>query len=324
VVDSISKTHVTREQATSIVRDAFGDGVTLVEYTELTEGWFNAAYTLGLDDGRRFVLKVSPPPDVAVLGYEHDILHAELGAFDLTRAHTSLPVPEVVWVDDAVRLPSPSFVMTFVPGVSLRSLRPTMPPASVADLERQIGAHLHEVHAITAPTFGLLSPAMPKHARWRDAFGELVEMLLRDGERASVELPIADDDVRDVVAAAASVLDEVDRPRLVLWDLWDGNVMVDPDTHALTGYLDFERAMWADPLMEAQFGAAEPSSDLLDGYGSPLLATDGERHRRSLYTLYLHLVMSIEGSYRQYSEDPIGAWARGQLEDDLARCRGHG
>ena len=35
--------------------------------------------------------------------------------------------------------------------------------------------------------------------------------------------------------------------------------------------------------------------------------------------MHLHLVMCIEGVYRQYPEDPIGEYARTQLADDVAR-----
>ena len=47
---------------------------------ECKEGWFNAAYLATLDDGRRCVLKVAPPPGVTVLTYEHDIMTTEVTA----------------------------------------------------------------------------------------------------------------------------------------------------------------------------------------------------------------------------------------------------
>jgi len=71
--------------------------------------------------------------------------------------------------------------------------------------------------------------------------------------------------------------------------------------------------------METQFGSPGPSPAFRGGYGADLPTTESERRRRDVYTLYLHLVMSIEGTYRQYPEDPIGDWARAQLIDDLAR-----
>ena len=72
---SISKTPITREVAAQIAADAF-DGAALLDLSECTEGWFNAVHLLTMVDGRRAILKVAPPPDVAVLRYERDIMAA--------------------------------------------------------------------------------------------------------------------------------------------------------------------------------------------------------------------------------------------------------
>jgi len=321
-VESVSKTRVTEAVARDIAIAAFGSRARLAGFNELTDGWFNAAYELVLADGRRFVIKVAPPPNVEVLGYEHDIIHAEVDALQLVRQHTDAPVPTVEWVDDSCTLvPSPFFAMTYIPGVSLWNVRETITLEERAELDRTIGRHLRAMNEITGPAFGMLAPSMPNHASWTPAFTELFEMLLADRERRAIELPISSGDARAAVAAVADALDEVSEPRLVHWDLWDGNVLIDPTTHRLTGLLDFERALWGDPLMETQF-ATGTSAAFTDGYGKEMPVTVGERRRRDVYTLYLHLVMSIEGTYRQYPEDPIGDWARAQLVDDLARVTG--
>jgi hypothetical protein len=43
----------------------------------LTDGWFNTAYRVLLDDDRPAVVKLAPPPDVEVLRYERGILATE-------------------------------------------------------------------------------------------------------------------------------------------------------------------------------------------------------------------------------------------------------
>ncbi|MEZ5251957.1 MAG: phosphotransferase [Ilumatobacteraceae bacterium] len=291
-------------------------GVPAARCTELTDGYFNAAYRLDLDDGTTWVLKVAPP-GVEVLWYEHDILHAEIDALRLVRDHTDAPVPDVVWVDEATRLPSPSFVMSYVPGVSLAGARDRLTTEALADLDATIGGHLAQVHTITSPTFGLLSPARPAHTTWRAAFGEIVEFLLLDGERAGVVLPVGYDELRSALVSCSDALDEVAVANLVLWDLWDGNVLVHPDTGRLGGYLDFERALWGDPLLEFQFGPHGRATAVAAGYGRDLLDSPGAGRRRTLYSLYHHLVLSIEGAYRQYPADPLGDLARAGLRADL-------
>ncbi len=97
MVESISKTRVSDRAARHVVRDAFGPDARLDSVREFHDGWFNAAYELVLGDGRALVMKVAPPPDVEVLTYERDIVHAGIEALRLVRENTDAPVPTVVW-----------------------------------------------------------------------------------------------------------------------------------------------------------------------------------------------------------------------------------
>jgi aminoglycoside phosphotransferase (APT) family kinase protein len=96
----------------------------------------------------------------------------------------------------------------------------------------------------------------------------------------------------------------------VHWDLWDTNVFVDPDTLAVVGVIDFERVLWGDPLMEAQFVGKRANDHLVEAYGQPLFDQPHAVARRRLYDLYLYLVMTIECSYRNYPTDEIEQLAR--------------
>jgi aminoglycoside phosphotransferase (APT) family kinase protein len=320
-VESISKTTVSEAEAAAIVSDAFGEASTLATSVELTEGWFNAAYDLTLRDGRRFVLKVAPPPTVDVLGYERDIMSAEVDALRIVRSSTTAPVPEVLWYDDEGRhLGTPCFLMTRLPGASLQTLAAQVSTDERDAVDRALGQHLRAINDITGPSFGRVAATADRYPTWRAAFGALFESVLADGERASVRLPIDYADARSALEAAGPYLDEVTEPRLVYWDLWEGNVLVDETNHRITGMLDLERALWGDPLMEGQFGPDTDWTALRDAYGPIDTTSAGALGRRALYTLHLHLVMCIEGTYRQYPEDPVGEWARSGLANDLARC----
>lgn len=320
-MQSISKTPVSRGAAQLIAADAFDDAE-LAAFDELTDGWFNAAYVLTFATGRRVVLKVAPPPDVEVLTYEHDILHAEVDALRLVRVHTTAPVPDVLWFDDSrTRIASPLFLMPFVPGVSLDKVRPILSDDDQARIDAELGRHLRAINDIHGSAFGLLAPSATRHQTWHDAFTELWTAVLADGARKSVALPVTYEQLRAAFTSGMPACDEVAEPRLVYWDLWDGNVLVDPDTGTLHGMLDLERALWGDPLMEGQFSPHERRPALLAAYGPNDLDTPGGRVRRALYTLYLHLVMGVEGAYRHYPDDVIGDWARGQLLGDLEVLR---
>jgi len=274
VVGSISKTAVSQEDAATIVRDAFGAEVSLVDLTEATEGWFNAAYVMTLSDGRRCVLKVAPPPGVAVLTYEHDIMATEVAALRLVRERTTMPVPLVLWSDTSCRpLPSALFVMEHCPGTLLSEIRSTLDADQHEFVDAQLAGFLREMHRITNTEFGLQAPSAPKFSTWGDAFRRLFDDALADGVAAGTDFPVSYDTLRSIVENHADSLDDVVVPRFVHWDLWDANVFVDPDTLDVLGLIDFERALWGDPLMEAQFLAKADDAAFIAAYGTPVLDT---------------------------------------------------
>ncbi len=97
-------------------------------------------------------------------------------------------------------------------------------------------------------------------------------------------------------------------PRLVHWDAWDSNFFVEDGK--VTGLIDFERALWGDPLMEAQFRALAFGgvSESMRGYGKTEF-TPEEEQRCYLYTLLLALVIRTESYYREYNSAEIDGLA---------------
>jgi len=314
-MQSLSKTPVSYATAAEIVRQHL-TGARLTEFHELTEGFYNAAYFLGLEDGRRCVLKVAPPHEVRVLRYEQNILAAEVDALRRVRAGTKMPVPTVLCHAESLELlPSPFFIMDFIDGQPLHQLRPTLSQEQQKTLDQTIGGYLREMNAITGADFGYYAQPETRQATWPAAFAALFANVLQDGLDAEVKLPY--DELRPLPERYAAALAEVCEPRLVHWDLWDGNIFVDPVTLQLTGIIDFERVLWADPLMECNFGAFGINPNFIEGYGLRLPYSPAQATRRALYNTYLYLIMVIECTYRQYATDDQEKWARGMLERQL-------
>lgn len=322
MVDSISKTRLTRANLESIVKAAFGATVGLTATDECEEGWFNAVQILQLTDGTDCVLKVAPPPEVRVLRYEHDLITTEVDALRLVKERTDLPVPAVLaWDDSCELVPSPWFIMERCPGVLLSGLRSELSPDAEHAIDAQLARHLASMNAIEGPSFGRPDRAAPHDATWSDAFARLVDDLLADAADASVDLPLPLAEVAGIVADHRSHLDTVVRPRLVHWDLWDPNVFVDPETLQVVGLIDFERVLWADPLMEAQFVGKRGPHPIFDAYGDALLDQPHALERRRLYDLYLYLVMTVECAYRNYPTDDIENLGRAMLDVVIAEIR---
>jgi aminoglycoside phosphotransferase (APT) family kinase protein len=215
-------------------------------------------------------------------------------------------------------LGSPAFLMTHFKGASLDSLRPGLDAQTAARLDAELGHHLRVINELPGDVFGLMARTAPRHERWVDAFTELFTWVVDDGVRAGVELPVTAEALLEGLAVAAPALRTVTEPRFVLWDLWDANVVVDPETSELQGIIDLERAMWGDPLIEGQFGSHSESAAFAAAYGRPPFSPE-ETNRRALYDLYLHVIMATEGTYRRYAQDPFGDWARSCLAADVER-----
>jgi fructosamine-3-kinase len=206
------------------------------------------------------------------------------------------------------------------------SLCPGRPWPEVADrideeqrhaLRAAVGREIAALHRITGSGYGY--PARPLAATWREAFTGMVGALLEDARRFAVELPRDAGRIAAIVDRVSPVLDEVDTPVLVHFDLWDGNILVDIDrtgAPALGGLIDAERGFWGDPLAELVslrlFGDLDPDAGLVAGYeeGGGRLRLDGSsRLRLTLYRLYLYLIMWVEAVPRASDEGRV-SWLR--------------
>jgi aminoglycoside phosphotransferase (APT) family kinase protein len=251
-------------------------------------------------------------------------MRAEVDVLRLIAARTEAPVPEVLAYDTTRRLIDNDFyLMTLVPGVALNKLRPHLPAGDQAAIDRRTGEYLRQVNAIAGPAFGYFARPELHFTTWREAFADMLDRVLQDGGVAAVELGVPYAVLATRMRRDYTWLDDVTQPALVHWDLWDGNIFVDPETRQITGMLDCERALWGDPLMEVNFGAFGLNPAFLEGYGVDLLSGAGAAIRRCLYNIYLWLIMIVESSYRQYETKDQESWARGKLAAELAALEGH-
>jgi len=285
-------------------------------FTELGDGWFNVVYRIRLRDGQAVVLKIAPPAGVEVMTYERGVMAAELEALRLIREHTTVPVPDVHFVDRSRELcDADYFFMSHIDADNAAVLQQDgrLDPAGCVGYDRARGMVNRQLNQIRGNWFGALTG--PGRPDWRSCFLGLLEDVLDDGERRAVDLGIGYDAVRAVIGALAADLDPVTEPQLVEWDLWAGNTLVRDGR--IIAVIDHERAFFGDPLVEYGFAGLDlpeafgDASAFVAGYGLGDLDT-AARRRRWLYTLYLVLVMVVETEYRALPDERY-RWAREQL-----------
>ncbi|MGN7356366.1 phosphotransferase family protein [Paenibacillus sp. SAF-054] len=301
-MESMTKAKLTRDQIRRLVDEHFGREIRIHDYAELHNGWFNTAYDLLLSDGRSVILKVAPENQVETLTCEKHIMSNEVGVLKLLHEKGAIPVPEVYAYDTSFNLiPSEYFFMEKVAGQPYNLVKDSLTEDEQDAIEEELGRYNRQINEYAGSAFGpFFENSEDAYPTWREAFSGLMSDLLSDGRKFGVRLPIVYEQIEEAVAAKLPILNEVTEPRLVHWDLWSGNVFVDQGR--ITAIIDWERALWGDPLFEYYFSHMENSNAFYRGYGSRFDAPH-EKERRKLYDLYLDLIYVIECRSRKY-EDP--------------------
>ncbi|WP_285028216.1 aminoglycoside phosphotransferase family protein [Plantibacter sp. ME-Dv--P-122b] len=305
--------------------------------TMLGAGTANEVAAVELDGGERVIVKLSPA-DATGLTYERSLMATEALALRIL-GRAEVPQPEIVF--EATLDGRDALVMTELTGRPANSTE-TVPLArdvlgrTLARLHEAGRTPFHvepgdvdvpAESASTSPSTGLTEgnrhgyPFRPElqAASARDAYRLLVEAVLTDAARFEVDLPVAADEIRHLIDTASPAFDSVTEPTLVHFDLWEGNLLVMPEHGAeaaqLTGVIDHERAHWADPTADLVSLAlftdvpetVAADTELLRAYretsGRELLPDEDARTRARLWSLYLALVMVVEGIPRGYEGD---------------------
>jgi aminoglycoside phosphotransferase (APT) family kinase protein len=323
---SPTQRQLTHEDLDERVRRALGVRVT--DCAEFKGGYFAAVWRCDLEDGRSVVLKVGPPRSVPILTYERDALAAEAEYFRLVGDLPGVPVPDVLASghdDDG----GDWLITQLLPGTPLAELTGKITRQEEARVRRALGAAVARVHTVVGTEYGYTGGRRAHAATWRDAYRGFMNELLDDAVRYNWDLPVPATRLTDAIERHAHVLDVVQAPVLLHFDLWDGNVLVDRDADgalALTGLVDGERYLFGDPLLDFVSPALfrhiedEPNGPFLAGYaegsGASVTLDESARIRLGLYRLHLYLVMTVEPVVRGMG-GPAHADHRRQLADLL-------
>lgn len=319
-MDSKTKNKQGFNSIKQMINYVFGSGVKITEnsVSELGEGYFNVIYEIKVKN-RDVILKIAPPENIEVLSYEKNMIQAEVEIMKLVKETTDVPVPGIYYYDDSRKVCQvPYYFMEKISGASYSSIKYRLSAEEQYDIEHMIGKYSSEINKIEGNYFGYPGNLKLQGDNWRTVFIKLVQAVLLNGKKNNVDLGTSYEYIQNIVEKDSYVLNEVTVPKLVHWDLWDGNILV--ENNKITGIIDFERALWADPLMEYYFKEAillDKPSPFMDGYGISAF-TENELRRRRLYNIYLYLIMVIECSYREYEDDGQYNWAKDMLYKEVS------
>lgn len=302
--------------ATTAVLDAVGAHGPYAR-EPLTGGTYNTVTRVTFEDGREWVVKI-PPAHSTGLSHEQRLLVNEVTFYGAAAAAGGATVPRVVHSALDPEAPSGAYVvMTACPGEPWSAVADDLTAGETRTLRREFGSIVGRLHSVTGPAgFGYpAEPLGPLAATWREAFTVMTDAVLADAEAYGARLPRPVGQIREVLAGASDALDEVVRPALVHFDLWQGNLLVagEPGERRIGGVIDGERMFWGDPVADlvstTLFGDPEADVDFLAGYaaatGGPLVFTPSVRRRLGLYRSYLYLIMLTETVPRGAGADAL-------------------
>jgi fructosamine-3-kinase len=284
-----------------------------LRFTPIRTGKHNASFWVDSNQGR-FVLRVAPPDDTGFLFYERRMMRQEPALHALIRTHTTIPVAEIVAYNfSRTRIDRDYMLLRVLPGVPLSDIV-HLPSAGVDHALRQVGAHLRQLHALTATTclgvevYGYLGDHHPMEPQssWAAAFRVMWHKLLDDVVACGAYTRTEAQLLRDLLEQHQEHFQRPVRPCLLHMDVWSQNILVDAGG-AVTGLVDFDRALWGDVEIEFAVldycGISEPA--FWEGYGSQRDVSLSAQIRRLFYLLYeLQKYMPIHIWRRN---DPAGA-----------------
>jgi fructosamine-3-kinase len=274
---------LTRAQATALLENWLGKGVTC-ESTEPMEGGFcSEVYRLRFDwPPHRAVVKLRPDSDGA-FGRERLFL-------DYLRRNTRFPCPEVYAQDDSrTVIPFAFLLLECMPGMNLDAAR--LAPGERETVERELAEAVLELHSHTRDTFGGVDEE-PGIRDWSDVFLPDLAENRRDMEGLLPASLLSDLD--RILELAREAFRDQGVPTLVHRDLWGGNIMVEERDGAwhLSGLLDPTALRFGEAEEDLAylqtFGTV--GSAFFDVYTKERPLRPGYEYRRLFYSLNTYLL----------------------------------
>ena len=316
---------LSRADVEAIAREHLPGPIEVIAHEEFKDGFFNAAHALEFADGRHVVVKVAPDKATKLLRYEVDLMATEIECFERGLA-AGVPMPALHYGDPEGGV----MIIDRLKGVTLPNAREKMSKEDLLAVRREIGVLSARFATVTGEKFGY--PRQSGHTMadtWSESFQAMIADVLADIVEQDAPLPRPAEEIAALIAAERELLDEVQRPALVHFDLWDGNVFVEPTETGwrVEAFIDGERALYGDPIAEIvslTFGPDDENEAAVHGFLGREM-TEAEERRLALYRIYLMLILIAECEVRGFDEQQTAhqrQWSTESLVKNLSLLEG--
>lgn len=273
----------------------------VLESKQLSGGEFNSVYAVTTNIGK-YVIKIAPSNNEFLLTYEKNITCSERFALNMLCNNSYAKIPKVIAYSFDSGNSCNYLIIEFVEGRML--LNQKVSKDEYNDIMFNLGKAIAEFHNVKYEAgFGYLQYGLKK--TWKSAYSDMIEKVIFDAQRVNCKIPYLSE-IRNAVSKCQCVLDEVNTPAILHFDLWKGNIFVKDGK--LSSIIDFERTMLGDLLGDfihldyiTPFDVTK-NKYLIDGYNSiadnKLSFNKNELIRLYLMRIYLGLVACVEPYYR--------------------------
>lgn len=294
---SVTKNKQSPEAINKMAKAAFPDK-TVLSAAELTEGYCNAAYRIVFTDGSQSILKIASGSGEGYMSNEINLMETEVKAMRIMRESGAVRVAEVQYYDKSKTICSGTyFFMEALEGQSYISLRSGFTEEEAAQLDFESGQAERCIASVKNSRFGFLCSEEYQFDCLYDFVHRLFENVLHDMKARDIPTEPSPDEIFPLLEKDKKYFDEVKEASLTHWDMWEGNIFV-ADKH-ICGIIDWERAMWAEPLFDDRFRSDRRKINMLKGYGQTEFSY-AEKRRILWYDLFLYVTMKTEDFYRGY------------------------
>ena len=276
--------YLTNANLTRLLEEA-GFDASVEGYRVLTGGCWNRVIGASLSDGREVVCKISPNRSDERIGREYEVL-------SVFATRTSMPVPSPLLLDSSGEtIPGTLLVMSMVDGMVMHGSFRLLDARSRRSISKQIGRHVSDLHDNVARGFGPVEvEESARHNRWSEFWLPRFDLVLEEVASGSFVDRRMVEEIGEVRPLFAEALDAVSVGTCTHYDIWSGNVMIDPEWAQVTGYIDIP-GFYADYAREISFmmlfGVAD--RDFFEEYLARHSLDEGFELRVNLYNLKMNL-----------------------------------
>ena len=297
---STSKNLLTDGHIRELTAYAF-PGRCAAEITELTAGLCNALYAVTLDNGTKTVLKVSSPGMTGKTSNEQWLIESETASMRLIAEYVpEIPAPKVLFYDDSMtRCSGKYFFMEFLEGDLMMPLRRTFTPEQAKALYGAMGRMVRDIGTVKNDSFGIVNSGIAFDSLY-GVVNQLIGNITGDMEACGADMGVTRAEILAQLLADKPYFDEVTEASLVHFDIWENNILI--RGNEITGIVDWERALWGEPLMEDRFRWYGMHPDFLEGFGQTEFS-ESEQRRLTWYNLWISLAFMGEHFSRQYDTE---------------------